>query len=61
MKSYKINILENDSNKNIKNNNKYHDFINFINNNQVNTQNINQNNKNLSPFEDDFFNDSGEK
>ena len=56
-----INILENDSNKNIKNNNKYHDFINFINNNQVNTQNINQNNKNLSPFEDDFFNDSGEK
>ena len=55
-----INILD-DNNKNIANNdfNKFHDFMNYINNNE--NQNINKMNPNLDPFQnDDFFNDSGE-
>ena len=57
-----INILDNNiSNNNMANNNKinkYHDFMNFLNNNENSNNNVN---KNLNPFNnDDFFNDSGE-
>ena len=54
-----INILENKQN-NTKNN-KYNDFMDFLNNNNNDKQFNNKINSNLNPFQnDDFFNDSAE-